>query len=97
MAARKRALHLNDDWRAKIQTSMLINRLSDHVAGKVELTSTQVTAALGLLKKTAPDLSAVEHSGEVEHAYAARVPTGSKNMDEWQSQHANPLNNQTLQ
>lgn len=59
MAARKRALHLTDEWRAKIQTSMLINRLSDFVNGKIALEPAQVTAALGLLKKTAPDLQSV--------------------------------------
>ena len=36
---------------------MLINRLQDHVKGAAELSPTQVTAALGLLRKTAPDLS----------------------------------------
>lgn len=65
MAARK-LKRLSDDWRAKIQTSMLINRLSDHVEGKVELSKSQVSAALGLLKKTAPDLSSVTHSGDEE-------------------------------
>jgi hypothetical protein len=57
MAARK-IKRLSDDWRAKIQTAMLINRLNDHVYGRVELSKSQVSAALGLLKKTAPDLSA---------------------------------------
>jgi hypothetical protein len=76
---------------------MLINRLQDHVNGTVELSATQVTAALGLLKKTAPDLSAVEHSGEVETTYVARLPTASKTMDEWQASHANSLNSPTLQ
>lgn len=97
MAARKRAVSLNDEWRAKIQTSMLINRLSDHVEGKVELSSTQVTAALGLLKKTAPDLTAVEHSGEVETTYVTRLPAVSNSMDEWDKTHAIPLDGQTIQ
>ena len=59
MAARK-TKHLSDDWRKKIQTSMLINRLSDFVNGKVELNSAQVTAALGLLRKSLPDLNNIE-------------------------------------
>ena len=49
--------------RAKIQTSQIINRLESHVNGTVELTASQVTAALGLLKKTLPDLQATELSG----------------------------------
>lgn len=42
---------------------MLINRLERHVEGKVELSPSQVTAALGLLKKTAPDLQNTELTG----------------------------------
>lgn len=58
MAARKTRT-LTDAWRDKIQTTMLINRLQNHVKGDIELTKSQVSAALGLLKKTAPDLSSV--------------------------------------
>lgn len=71
MAARLNKLH-QADVRAKIQTSQLINRLTDHAHGKVELTNTQVRAIEILLKKTIPDLSAVEMTGEdggpVQHA-----------------------------
>ncbi len=49
--------------RAKIQTSQLINRLHQLVNGEVEMAPHQVTAALGLLRKTLPDLSQV--SGEI--------------------------------
>jgi hypothetical protein len=59
VAARKTIKHLPQQWREKIQTSMLINRLQDFVKGEVEMTPHQVTAALGLLKKSLPDLSAV--------------------------------------
>jgi hypothetical protein len=51
-----------EDVRRKIQASQLINRLNDHVLGKLELTPTQVRAAEILLKKSVPDLSSVEHS-----------------------------------
>ena len=44
---------------------MLLNRLTDHILGKVELSATQVRGIEVLLKKTLPDLSSVEHSGEV--------------------------------
>jgi len=49
--------------RDKIRASQLVNRLEDHALGKVEMSATQVQAALGLLKKCVPDLSAQEHSG----------------------------------
>lgn len=52
--------------RQRIRTSMILRRLTDHVLGKVEMEPSQVTAGLGLLKKTLPDLSAVAHSGSVE-------------------------------
>lgn len=65
MAARLRKTH-QDDVRAKIQTSQLINRLTDHALGKIELAATQVRAIEVLIKKTLPDLQSIEHSGGVE-------------------------------
>lgn len=47
----------DDRTRAKIQTSQIINRLNSFVNGRVEMSPAQVTAALGLLRKTLPDLS----------------------------------------
>jgi hypothetical protein len=49
--------------RDKIQTQQLVRRLTEHVNGKVELSSTQVQAATVLLKKSLPDLSNVEVTG----------------------------------
>jgi hypothetical protein len=70
MAARVKKIRHDDETRAKIQTSQLINRLSDHVFGKIELSSTQVRSAEILLKKTIPDLTSTEasvaHSGEIQ-------------------------------
>lgn len=42
--------------RARIATAKLIKQLEDHALGKLELRPTQVSAALGLLKKALPDL-----------------------------------------
>ncbi len=64
MAARTRKIKHDDFTRQRIQTSQLVNRLQSHVDGKVELSSTQVTAALGLLKKSLPDLAATQISGD---------------------------------
>ena len=68
MAARKNRGTPDKPWedsvRQKIKTSMLVNRLMDYVKGDVQLDSGQVTAALGLMKKTLPDLAAVQHSGD---------------------------------
>ena len=65
MAARLDPAH-DERTRAKIQTSQLINRLFSHANGEVEMSATQVRAAEVLLKKTLPDLQAVEHSGDPE-------------------------------
>lgn len=62
MAARLRTYH-QDEIRSKIQASQLVNRLTDHALGKVELNSTQVRAIEILLKKTLSDLSSVEVTG----------------------------------
>ena len=83
MAARK---HLSHDakTRDKIRTSQLINRLEKFVLneggekgeGKVELSPAQVTAALGLIKKTLPDISAITLNGpgdDGEHIIAQRI------------------------
>ena len=53
----------SDEVRAKIQASQLINRLQDHVSGKVTMSPTQIQAAKILLSKSVPDLSRVEMSG----------------------------------
>lgn len=52
--------------RAKIQTSQIINRLESLVMGKIEMSPPAVSAALGLLRKTLPDLNATEISGTVQ-------------------------------
>lgn len=49
--------------RARVRAGGIAKRLEGHVLGKIEMTSSQVTAALGLLRKVVPDLSATELSG----------------------------------
>jgi hypothetical protein len=63
MAARLSPKH-DARTREKIQTSQLVNRLSQHAFGKIEMSQTQLRAAEVLLKKSLPDLSAVTHTGE---------------------------------
>jgi hypothetical protein len=64
MAVRKRLYH-PEEVRQKIQTSQLVNRLTAFVNGEIELSASQVTAALGLIRKTMPDMTAIAHSGSV--------------------------------
>ncbi len=73
MAARTRKVRHDEFTRAKIQTSQLVNRLMAHVDGNVELSSTQVTAALGLLKKSLPDLASTQVSGDSDKPIALQI------------------------
>jgi len=61
---RKPGFVMTHEHRAKIQNSNILNALIEHAQGEREMSSTQVTAALGLLKKALPDLQAVEHSSD---------------------------------
>lgn len=71
MAARLNRRH-QEMVRDKIQANQLINRLESHALGDVELTPTQIKAIEILLKKTLPDLSAVEHSGDDENPVSVK-------------------------
>ena len=68
MAARGRqpGFVMSNDHRVKIQNSNVLNALIEHAEGRREMSSTQVTAALGLLKKALPDLTNVTLSGDAD-------------------------------
>jgi hypothetical protein len=87
----------DENTRLKIQTSQLINRLSSLVRGEIEMAPHAVTAALGLLRKTLPDLSAVEHQGEVQ-SFVMRLPEPAANTDAWQRTNslAKPLDDKDI-
>lgn len=59
--------------RERIQADKIIKKLEGHILDSEEMTSSQVTAALGLLKKRVPDLSAVEVSGDPDNPLKAVV------------------------
>ena len=66
MAARGRTpgFTMSNEHRVKIQNSNILNALIEHAEGRRDMSPTQVSAALGLLKKALPDLSSVEMTGE---------------------------------
>jgi hypothetical protein len=66
MAERGRSpgFKMPEEHRVKIQNSNILNALIEHVSGEREMSATQVTAGLGLLKKALPDLAAVQISGD---------------------------------
>jgi hypothetical protein len=69
MAARTVKIKIDDKTRDKIRTSQLLNRLNDHVFSDVEVSQTQMKAIEILLRKSLPDLSAVELSGNDDHPF----------------------------
>ena len=52
--------------RDRIKASLIIDKLNQHIKGKIELSATQVQSARILLNKALPDLKAVEHSGAID-------------------------------
>lgn len=54
-----------DDVRKKIQAIRLIEILTDHAEGRIDLEPGRVRSIEILLKKSLPDLSSVEISGEL--------------------------------
>lgn len=74
MAARMRKTH-QDEVRTKIQTSQLLNRLQNHALSLTEdeLTPTQMKAIEILLRKSLPDLVAVDLQGEVDVGVTVQI------------------------
>ncbi len=64
---------MDDSHRVKIQNSNILTALIKHVEGRQEMTASQVSAGLGLLKKVLPDLSAVTVSGDNENPLLAII------------------------
>lgn len=65
VGATPKQIRMGDEHRLKIANSNILNCLLEHIAGEREMTGTQVTAALGLLKKALPDLQAISVEGNV--------------------------------
>ena len=84
---RKPGFKMTDDHRVKIQNSNILNALVEHVEGLREMSATQVSAGLGLLRKVLPDLSQAEIKAEHVHRYVARVPEKAKDVETWERQH----------
>jgi hypothetical protein len=55
---------MSDEHRVKIQNSNILNALIEHAEGRREMSPSQVSSGLGLLKKVLPDLAAVEIAGD---------------------------------
>ena len=66
MAERIHKRH-SDAVRKKIQATSIINRLMKHIKGEVDMSSTQVAASMGLLDRSVPKLSQIQHVGDEDN------------------------------
>lgn len=76
MAARKLRTRHQDDIRAKIQASVVIERLTRHVKGELELSPAQVSSAKVLLDKSlsnAPTEIEGHFTGDITHAHKIQL------------------------
>lgn len=64
---RKAGFRMSDEHRVKIQNSNILNALLEHVEGTREMSGTQVTAGIALLRKVLPDLQTTQHIGDPDN------------------------------
>ena len=84
MAARINKIRHDDETRAKIQAAQIINRFTACVMGEITLDAQQVSCGKALLAKILPDLSAIDHSGEVTTPYVMRAPMPADTAEAWE-------------
>lgn len=70
---RPAGFRMDDSHRVKIQNSNILNALVEHVEGRREMSSTQVSAGIALLKKVMPDLASVDVNANVSGALSVIV------------------------
>jgi hypothetical protein len=68
---------MDDSHRVKIQNSNILNALIEHVEGRREMSGTQVSAGVALLKKVLPDMIYNQHGGDddnpIRHVIERRI------------------------
>lgn len=77
-AATPSLIRMTDEHRSKIANSQILNKLIAHVEGNQEMSATQVTAALGLLKKALPDLQSIALTDGDGNALTINLTYGGK-------------------
>lgn len=73
-------------------TPEAIQTLADIMRDCTANASARVSAALGILKKTLPDLSAIDHSGEVTTPFVMRAPMPAETAEAWEKDHSPTIN-----
>lgn len=92
MPARVKKIRHDEDTRLRIKVGNILNRLEKAYNGEIELSQTQVNIAKLLLAKVLPDLTSVEHSGEVTNNYVARIPQRQGDVETWLKSASGNLN-----
>ncbi len=64
---RPAGFRMSDAHRVKIQNSNILNALIEHVDGKRDMSASQVTAGVALLRKVLPDLNSTTISGDPDN------------------------------
>jgi len=72
----------DNNTRLKIKTTQIQKRLMEHILGDIKMDASQVTAALGLLKKTLPDLQSIEQVTEVTERKV--ISSEPMQLDDWE-------------
>lgn len=80
MAARLDRRH-SELSRERIKTTLLLDRVQNHALGELEMTPSQLTAAFGLLDRTVPKLSQIQHVGDddggpIQHSHTVEWVSG---------------------
>lgn len=75
---RKPGFRMTEAHRDKIKNSNILTALIEHVEGKREMSATQVSAGLGLLKKVMPDLASTQITGEGDGPVKLEIVWASK-------------------
>jgi hypothetical protein len=88
MAARRNP-KIDASHRERIATSQLINRLNKIANGELTVDPIQLRAIEIALRKTLPDLSAVEYTGDVAQPFAI-IPAEMASSEAWEATHALP-------
>ena len=87
---RRPGFKIPEEHRVKIANSNILNALMEHAMGQREMSGTQVTAAIALLKKVLPDMTESKSDVTVEHRSVMRIPEPAKDTTEWLKSSGSP-------
>lgn len=80
---RRPGFKIPEEHRVKIANSNILNALVEHALGQREMSNTQVTAAIALLRKVLPDMSENKSDITIEHRSVMRMPEVAVDAEAW--------------